>query len=137
MKSKIVLEKGLESAEKTIVICNDYITCCRVTVNERQLFGSHYHKNSYEVYDLEKGAAKLYIEHENETIEEKTLEITESAKEVSKNYVLQSGQKHSLYAEAGSVITIYRFNTVLGEPVQTDIIDSFELQATMKQLLNL
>ncbi len=128
------LEEGLEGAKKEMMICSNYITCCRVTVDETRFVGSHYHKESYELYDLEKGSAKLYIRREDDSIEEITMKKTNNSVEIEHRCVVRAGEEHCLYAEAGSVITIYRFNTT-EQSVLTDIKKAEYIERFLEDLI--
>lgn len=124
------LEVGLKNARKEMMVCSNYITCCRVTVDKTGFFGTHYHEKSYELYDLEKGSAKLYIRREDDSIEEITMTKTEEPEDV-----IRVGEEHCLYAEAGSIITIYRFNTTYEQSVLTDIKKAEYIEKFLENLL--
>lgn len=122
MENEILLEEGLENFEKSIRICNDFITAVQVTIEKTGYFGCHYHRNSFEVYELKKGLATLWtLGNDNHSIGRIELNSIIDPKEIANEYAVKNEVKHCLYAKAGSVITIYRFKTNGSEPVGLDI----------------
>lgn len=139
----MTFEEGLKDSCIEIVTLNNWISVARVTVKETGFLGAHYHRDAFELCELEKGKAKLYVRGEDESMEEIILQrftLQEEKKEnedLTDGKVLSAGEEHCIYAEEGSVINFYRFRTHQGEPTQTDVHAAKDFQKLMQALLKM